>query len=119
MAELKSINNFNQQLEELKKEFIQKINNLKQQINNYHINSDFEINLIQRIGDNDEKYLEKCEGVVDQTIQSIQLNNLILEKENEIKEIIEQTNKKINELFIICKENKTELIMKIMKILIK
>ena len=112
MTEIKSIENFNQQINQIQQELNNKINEIKTQINNYNNNSQFDINLTHHVGESDEKYLEKGEGIVDQTITSIQLNNLILEKENEMKATIEKTNKKLNELFSICKANKTILIIK-------
>ena len=112
MTQIKEIEQFTQELEQIKQEYNNKINEIKTSIQNYKNNSNFEINLVRRYEETKEKYLEKGEGIVDQTLQIIDLNELILNKKQEINEITEKTNRKIKEIMETCEENKKFMIKK-------
>ena len=43
-------------------------------------------------------------------MKQLQINEVMIQKEKEITEMIEQTNKKLNKIFSDCKENKIKLI---------
>lgn len=114
MTEIKTIEDFIQQLTVLQEELNTKINEVKTNIRNFNSNipRDFMIDLIRRVGQEESDYLDFGEGIVNETTTLIQLNKLILAKENELKDILERINTKSNNLFSTCKENETFLIMK-------
>ena len=101
---MESINNFIQKINELQKE-IDLIEKLKHDIINYDSNSNIPLECIQRIGDSDEKFLEKVESAITLQQMAFELNQLILKRIKEIELFNKKINEMLNSLLITCKKN--------------
>ena len=106
MIQNKKIKIMSKNLNNIVEEFIQKINILKEQLNNINIQSKYEMNLVQTIYQDDFKYLNMCEKSIEKITESIQLIDLVLNDEEQLKICYELMLENINEIFTICKDRK-------------